>query len=243
MMLFFVLLTDSAIAQTNCETCRGIKNPQLDGFRRYSIRMGASWEIPRKCTLPTIAQGGQTFQDPDKRCAFYECAGAAANNRFACNGESDYLINYGKKYCNRFTQATQEFLSDKARTWMNQVLLCLQTSLRRECVAGGVCSNCNTLRQFAFESHVACYTGRDRPDQGRIPGRISICDLSTDDMAFIFRTPTLKDLFTRAAGAQAFSVATICSSQYVRNPADLIPQVSTRLYSPVRSLRFLTGTD
>lgn len=212
--LLIFLMSAGAKAQSKCQPCLE------EARRRHQVQYRSSWKIPNQCQLPQLINNGQRFANNANRCSFYDCAGSAAASQMRCHGDNNYFLAYGKLYCNRFVTKTQPNLSSEGVRWMNQVLVCLQGALKRTCVYGGGCRDCASTKAFAFKSHVACYTGRDSENQGRIKGRLSICDLSITDQYYVFQTPDKSDLIKREALDQAASTGTICAEQYANQAID-----------------------
>lgn len=131
-------------------------------------------------------------------CAVYESCFA----KFCpCGGDPDeYFVSYGKRYCEKFLDNAK--FSPEGKKWRDSTLICLQestvplldlSSKKPHC-------NCAAMRDFAFASHVACYTK---------PGA-SICALGAADAAEIFSVVQLKDLFSGDGLKQMGKVADIC---------------------------------
>lgn len=114
-------------------------------------------------------------------------------------GPTGYAIAYGDFYCNRFPEILGPLGDSKLDSWMYNVMSCLQNSLL------GVVPNiengdlsCNSLEEFAFDSHPKCYT-----DAG-------FCDLSVAEQAHVFGVVKASDVFTVKSLKQMYAVAKTC---------------------------------
>lgn len=96
--------------------------------------------------------------------------------RFSANpdatGSSNYALNYGFKYCNRYETNLRKF-SRAGREWIAKTRTCLQQVLAPH-IAGNY--TMADLKEFAFESHTRCYV-----DSG-------VCELSPSDWLQIVST-------------------------------------------------------
>src|SRR3954462_5331067 len=77
--------------------------------------------------------------------------------RCHCGGAQGYFLGYGLKYCERSLAETG--WTPAGARWRDRTLLCLQRALSaampRERAQH---CDCQALRNYAFESHVSCYT-------------------------------------------------------------------------------------
>ncbi|NOD85922.1 hypothetical protein [Ruegeria sp. HKCCD6119] len=131
-------------------------------------------------------------------CGVYEACFA---KYCPCKNDADeYFITYGKKYCERFLSKTS--LSDAGKTWRDKTLNCLQeTIVPKLDISTNPSCNCSSMRKFAFDSHVQCYTQ---------PGA-SICDLPVDDIIEIGMTVDLSTIWTSESMRQIKAVAAVCA--------------------------------
>ena len=120
-----------------------------------------------------------------------------------CSGSSNYFITYGRKYCDRFLNATG--LSAAGKTWRDKTLLCLQEAIvpKLPIDAPATC-NCAEMKDFAFRSHVECYT----------QSAASVCRLPLADWAKIAQIIDSADLFDRYGASQILDVVNKCFSDY-----------------------------
>lgn len=118
-----------------------------------------------------------------------------------CDGSPDeYFISYGKKYCSAFL-ANAKF-SNAGEKWRDSTLRCLQEKVvpRLDLSDEPKC-DCAKMKEFAFESHVECYTSSGA----------SICDLGSGDLAEIAKTVDAKDLLDHEGWRQMLQVAGRCA--------------------------------
>ena len=117
------------------------------------------------------------------QCSFYE---DCLETRYHC-GADGYPLGYGKKYCNKFNAASDQF-SQKGQIWMLDTMECLQRLLVPEATGPEEMgkqgtSPCDELRKKAFESHAECYVQN------------GVCTLSVKDWIEIVEVVGLKTLF------------------------------------------------
>lgn len=118
-----------------------------------------------------------------------------------CSGDDEYFISYGKQYCEKFlgTQVT-----GAAKIWRDRTLKCLQERIvphlprtnKDPC-------NCRAMRDYAFKSHVECYT---QPDA-------SICDLAYKDLLDVGFTVKLSDMVNTSGRETICGIARSCARQ------------------------------
>jgi hypothetical protein len=170
----------------------------------------SQFRVPNSCGVPTLNARHTAFTSPANRCTFYDCAADAAQGQLGCNKQgNNYFHDYGRKYCNKFVDVTYANLSARGQRWMNETLVCLQDALKRGCALNR-CNSCSALARWAFDSHPACYVGRDPISNRNDPNRTSICTLNPSDAYNISTTPTAEDLFTWNSGRQVAQVAGLC---------------------------------
>jgi hypothetical protein len=124
---------------------------------------------------------------------FYECA-----EEIAQCGPDGYLIGYGAKYAERFYTQTRPRMTPRGQQWLDDVLVCLQSSLRDSIDAN---TSCDDIRTIAFDEHPACYV-----DAG-------FCTLSPWDIAQVVWTIDLRDWVSRDAAKQVVTTALDCGGQ------------------------------
>jgi len=109
-------------------------------------------------------------------------------------GVNGYAIDYGKKYCTKYSNRLSSFTS-QGQDWMYKTMNCLQKTLVTPLQN---CDNtCKTLRQIAFASHPSCYINA------------GVCNLSANDWYQIFTT-VAKDLFNEDGFIQAIKTTKDC---------------------------------
>ncbi|MEI7488080.1 MAG: hypothetical protein WCJ72_11855 [Chryseobacterium sp.] len=177
-------------------------------------------KIPSNCPVAKVNIDGTAFKDPSNKCSFYACAAETADQSKVCslNDQSSYFFNYGEKYCKRFSDKTAKGLSDGGRVWLNKTLACLQGSILEGCNQKKQCSDCQSIRKLAFDTHPHCYVSS------------GLCSLSLLDQMKVGLTVDAGDLFTGESFAQAGSVAASCGSEYAKKGLDA---ASSAFRSPV----------
>lgn len=119
-----------------------------------------------------------------------------------CQGDDDYFLRYGKKYCEAFLGAAN--FSDAGKKWRDRTLTCLQEKIVPKLdISDNPSCNCGEMRSFAFDTHVSCYTQTGA----------SICDLGADDVLEITRIIEIGDALTADGLKQSKKVAEICSTK------------------------------
>ncbi|TGZ85428.1 hypothetical protein EX30DRAFT_23440 [Ascodesmis nigricans] len=109
-------------------------------------------------------------------CTFYtKCLEPA----FKC-GKNGYPLNYGLKYCKKFSSAKKKF-SPRGKAWVTKTMLCLQNKLVNDVKKPKI--GCSKLRSKAFATHPECYV------------KSGLCVLPTSDWAKIVATVSIKELF------------------------------------------------
>jgi hypothetical protein len=121
---------------------------------------------------------------------FYRCA----EQTLAC-GPDGYLIGYGARYVERFYRYTRPWMSPAGKQWIDNVLVCLQVSLRDRIDSA---TSCEDVRVRAFDSHPACYV-----DNG-------FCSLPWSDWLAVVATVDGTDWLSREAQRQVKTTAAAC---------------------------------
>jgi hypothetical protein len=161
---------------------------------------------PFRIFFSMIAGGLVTFTSVDARPAGQPELSCNLYNRLEhdcnCKGTDNYLIGYGRRYCDRFLNSTG--WSDAGARWRDQTLICLQTSIARALLhrPKRAC-DCKKTRDIAWQSHVRCYT---QPSA-------SVCHLPFADLARIYRIIDARDLFDPGGFSQVLAVANACLQQ------------------------------
>lgn len=141
----------------------------------------------------------------DGECLFYQ----NKNKDFFCEGSDNYLIDYGYKYCERFTKLENEARTSlELKSWISKTRVCLQEMIaeneKRYQVEG-----CKQLKEFAFDTHPICYK------------QYGVCNLPLIDKSkivkLILKNDFLSDLGKekRATFLQTINVAAKCLSPRV----------------------------
>ncbi|KAF2278738.1 uncharacterized protein EI97DRAFT_484357, partial [Westerdykella ornata] len=113
----------------------------------------------------------------ENTCTFYtDCL----EKKMQC-GSSGYPIDYGLKYCKKFTAARGEF-SARGKAWITKTMLCLQRALVPY-ATGEQKGTCAKLKEFAFATHPGCYVSS------------GVCALPPGDWEVIIKTVSIKELF------------------------------------------------
>ncbi|KAH7726067.1 Protein W01A8.8 [Aphelenchoides avenae] len=128
-------------------------------------------------------------------CNAYKCI----EDKKQC-GPEGYLLGYGLKYCNRFFESDVYDRYDVAGKAF--------ISCTKNCLIGKIYENlqkdpsgtCDALKEFAFKSHVDCYTG------------CGFCDMCKTNKAALLHTYDLGDFFSKQALDQVYSVAKTCGA-------------------------------
>jgi hypothetical protein len=85
-----------------------------------------------------------------ENCHFYLDLEKEAACWFKPQDDSNYLVEYGYKYCRIFKQKALAW-EDERTAWVDQTAFCLQNSL------SGIHDTCQHIEQRAFDSHPGCY--------------------------------------------------------------------------------------
>lgn len=134
---------------------------------------------------------------PGHEATFYLCAEQTAQ----C-GPDGYLLGYGTKYAQRFYRDTRPRMTARGQQWIDDVLVCLQGSLRDSIDAS---TSCDDLRTIAFDSHPACYV------------EAGFCTLSPWDIAQVVWSIDLRDWLGKDSARQVVTTALDCGNQYTRS--------------------------
>jgi len=137
-------------------------------------------------------------------CEYYQKRYDDYKARHTCPGcakhrnPPDYYLNYGKKYCEKFTHETSPKLSPKGKRWLNETRCNLQTKME-EIVQESpeLEKDQKALRKAAFDSHPKAYL-----DAG-------LADLSVDDLVKIGITPDPSEWLSLDTWKQAVEVGKV----------------------------------
>lgn len=130
-------------------------------------------------------------------CDFYSCFDQRTN----C-GEQGYALNYGHKYCTRFSQYKDQFTSD-GQNMIDCVRKCLTNALLapyRSNNQAGLPQVCQDIQNTAFNSHVKCYYD------------CNFCDVWSHNKLALNTVYQYKDFFSRQALKQVKDVAVKCTA-------------------------------
>ena len=108
----------------------------------------------------------------------------------------DYYLDYGRKYCWRFSEELFPQLSDAGKVWCIETRMNLQLAIEARLLADPGAFDAleaapGALRAFAFDTHPQAYL-----DAG-------LADLPVTDLVRISLTPDMEDLATLAGALQA----------------------------------------
>lgn len=113
------------------------------------------------------------FGQGSEQCVAYD----DVEELFKC-GSKGYPINYGGKYCKKFSENRHRF-SDEGKKWLDATLECLvqeivliQDSLRSQMNPNNRKTVCKRLKHLAFDSHIPCYLESGYCDLSRKDKRI-----------------------------------------------------------------------
>lgn len=125
-------------------------------------------------------------------CDFY----LQAENIMSCsNNGSNYLTDYGFKYCSEFKKRSKNW-SPQAQVWTKSTGQCLQEMLRdnRETRL----TSCQQMESFAFDSHPICYK------------QYNFCKLPLTERFKVVTTVQVLDLLTVKSLTQGLNIAIGC---------------------------------
>jgi hypothetical protein len=121
--------------------------------------------------------------------------------RCHCSAADNYFGDYGRKYCERFMQASG--WSAAGLRWRDRTLACLKGELNGFLSrARGGCG-CAEVKAFAFSSHARCYT--------KLPA--SACRLPLSDIARIYGLVDASDLLDPLGMRQTLTITFACVRQ------------------------------
>ncbi len=191
--------------QQNQHDCGYVEDPFIKVIR-------TKWSVSGACSTPKLNSAQTDFQEPKKKCSFYTCAALEAKEILGCEyNQNNYFHDFGHKYCLRFTDKTYPSLSSTGKKWMNQVLLCLQDSLKKGCAQDGRCRSCDSLRSWAYASHTPCYAGLDPLSGKKLSKRLSICEISFLDQLKILGTIEKKEYSKPEISQQFNQIVSLCA--------------------------------
>jgi hypothetical protein len=160
--------------------------------------------------LLTAGAADARFARAPSSCGLY----AQLDRRCGCAGADDYLLGYGRKYCERVLRSAG--WSAAGLRWRDRTLSCLKAELAHELATSSRACDCAKIRAFAFDSHVRCYTAKPA----------SVCALPLSDIRKIYQIIDARDLVGPAGVKQMLGVTLSCVWQ--NGNAGARPDDSTR---------------
>ena len=172
----------------------------------YPVRLQN--RVPRLSTLfvfllisfvsPIACADARAQSDRQLSCELYD----KLAERCTCKGSDDYLLGYGRKYCERFLHSTD--WSAAGTKWRDSTLVCLQRSLLRALAhTRQRACDCEKIRNIAWQTHARCYT---QP-------LTSVCRLPLSDLRKIYGIVDASDLLAPSGISQIFAIAGVCIRQ------------------------------
>ena len=130
-----------------------------------------------------------------ENCHFYLDLEKEASCWYKVQDHSDYLIEYGYKYCRIFKQKALSW-EDERTTWVDRTALCLQEALTRSF------DTCQQIEQKAYDSHPGCYR------------KTGFCNLGTWQKTTIIMTAMGMDFLLKPVNSfyQGFRILKECVS-------------------------------
>ncbi len=89
-------------------------------------------------------------------CEYYSCV----EEQRHC-GKKGYLLNFGKKYCLKFSEKDHLF-SEKGKEWLSNVRECLIKNLDKSQAV-----SCRKFKREQFKAHIPCYVNTGYCDLSR----------------------------------------------------------------------------
>ena len=134
-------------------------------------------------------EGPAVFPELVGTCEYYDARVADFVRRHPGEEPPDYYLNYGQKYCERFSEETFPGLSGAGQEWDVRTRMNLQLAMEMGALGEKeelekAESTAAMLKTFAFKSHPKAYL-----DAG-------LADLPFTDLAMIGLTPDIADLAT-----------------------------------------------
>ena len=142
---------------------------------------------------------GQCVSSAKLSCAVYEQCFA---KYCPCRSGSEYFMSYGKRYCEQFIKVTD--FSEAGQGWRDSTLRCLQeTIVPKLPKSENELCDCERMKVFAFDLHVACYTRAGS----------SICNLPRSDWAKISSIIKAKDALSADGKRNMCDILKVCEGQ------------------------------
>ncbi len=168
-------------------------------------------------------------------CGFYQ----TKNKDFFCESSDNYLIDYGYKYCERFTKLENEETSSlELKSWISKTRVCLQEMIA-ENEKRYQAEGCKQLKEFAFDTHPICYK------------QYGVCNLPLIDKSkivkLILKNDFLSDLGKekRATFLQTINVVAKCLSPKttISEAGELFYQLSLKSKSSISKLSLQAAVE
>lgn len=168
--------------------------------------------------LPTaFATSGICLKPKVGQCGFYQ---QCIESQYKC-GPDGYPLGYGAKYCGRFSALTSSQLSKKGLIWRDYTLVCLQQELVTLLVTSHNINSCAALKDYAFRSHVSCYTQPVAP----------ICDLDVSDWFTIATVVDLKEYRDSSGREQVIEVIRKCGPTVKERLVELLKKLKLPVHA------------
>jgi hypothetical protein len=195
--IFQVSLLSARIVSVSDES--GWEHKSQESYLAPEPFKASPFKIPEKCSTASL-DSKYNFISPQNKCDFYNCAAIEADKKRVCGirDKQSYFIEYGEKYCKRFSDSLSGSLSFRGVRWLKKTLVCLQKSLFNGCNSKNKCFDCSSIRELAFDTHPSCYVNS------------GLCSLDLKDQLSISSTVDLKDLIQVESMVQIGSVVSLC---------------------------------
>ncbi len=161
-----------------------------------------------------------------EHCLFYP----ELEDRVQCSdlGKDEYLLSYGKKYCELFLQKRKDWL-DPLKAWTIDTSQCLQESILEN---RSRIKTCYELKEYAFDLHPICYKSAGFCTKLKAADQL--------DVVFAVLDVSVLSEFRRSA-TQGFNVFLSCMDSGSIEVVALSDLLNNDLEAGVISLRDLTG--
>ena len=143
-------------------------------------------------------------------CSYYQKRHDDYVFRHSCckskSSPPDYYLDYGLKYCEKFTQETYPKLSPQGQQWLKKARCNLQIRMEKGLQnKPELESSSEKFRKFAFDTHPKAYL-----DAG-------LADLSPKDWFYISTTPELKEWLKPETWQQAIETGTGVAGKKIKD--------------------------
>lgn len=151
------------------------------------------------------------IKESSESCDFYLQLESQLKCAIQKTNSSEYLSNYGYKYCSRFLKIRNEW-PDKLNNWAKSTSLCLQEMLNnnKERI-----NPCDQLESFAFDTHPICYK------------QYGYCEFSDEDLQEILKILDDTDIYNkfRQSFSQWLNIEVTCPNKNKENSGNLISKI------------------